>query len=522
MAFLDVADLSVDFLSHGAATSALDGVNFELERSGALAVVGESGSGKSTLCLALLGLLPRQARLRAGRVHFDGQEWLPSGLKNLQAARGREISMIFQNPRAALNPYMRIDAQFFETLKRHRICQPSQMRRRCLEALAQTDLPEAALSAYPHQFSGGQCQRIMIAQALLTQPKLLIADEPTTALDLLTQARILDLLKRLRAEHGLALIIVSHDMRVVAQLADHVLVLKGGQLTDSGALSDLIQNPRHPYTKQLIDAVARDAPSHATTPDGANKTLMQVRDLNLSHRRNRRGRRLIVGRHLNFTVHETEIMGLVGESGCGKTSLARAIVGLMTPDSGEIIHRNDTRRPQLVFQNPGNSLNPRLTISEALGEILLRHRLARRNELKTRITALLEMVGLPGDWHHRFAHQLSGGQQQRVAIARALAAEPAMLVADEPTSALDVTLQEGILDLLCTLTREQRRSMILISHDMSVVRNRCDHVAIMKDAEIIEHADTKSLFETPRRDYTRRLLAAALPAPGAAHRSKSL
>ncbi len=531
---LSVCNLAVRFGD----VTAVEGVSFDLARGGALGIVGESGSGKSVTCRALMRLLSPGAAI-SGSIRFDGTDLATLPGPELDALRGRRMGMIFQSPASHLDPLMRIGEQVGQTLLRHRRLAGRPLRDEVLRLLDIVRIPDPGrwARAYPHQLSGGMKQRAMIAGALACGPDLLIADEPTTALDATVQKGILDLLVRLRREQELSMIFVSHDLGAVAQVCDEMVVMQAGRIVEAGPTEQIIRAPRHDYTRRLVSAHPDRLPPRPPRKLAAGTTpRLAVEGLKV-----RFGGRsladLLAGREGGFTaVHDGtlevragEALGIVGESGSGKSTLARALVGLNRPERGEI--RYDGRRVQpkdidratflrdvqLVYQHPYEALSPRLTAFQSIAEPLARHRIVPPDRISARVAELMREVDLSPDLGQRRPAQLSGGQCQRVAIARALALEPRVLIADEVTSALDVTLQAQVLDLLVRLQAERGLTMIFISHDLGVIRRLCDHVIVMRAGRIVEAGPTARVFDAPAETYTRDLLAAIprLPLPDA-------
>ncbi len=523
VAHLQLDGLRVAFRTRDGEKLAIPGLDFSLQHGETLGILGESGSGKSVACLALLQLLPPQGRILGGRARFRDLDLLACSRRQLQRLRGRSIAMIFQDPNASLNPYLRIGRQLCETLD----CRPRQARRRAAAALDEVGIPdpEHSLGRYPHQFSGGQRQRIMIAMSLIGAPEILIADEPTTALDATVQLQILQLLDRLRRERHLSLLFISHDLRVMSQVADRVLVLKQGEIVEQGRARELFHNARHPYTRALMQAIPDGAKTKASPALGeAAQTLLQARKLNVFFRT--RGRSLHAVADASLEVQRGEIFGLVGESGSGKSTLCRALIRLLQAGDGTILFagraleglsgaalRPLRRQMQMVFQDPYASLNPRMTVGDALAEPLLFHGLATPDTVQGQLIQLLEEVRLSADARLRYPHQFSGGQRQRIAIARALASDPALLIADEPVSSLDVRLQAQILELLLELVHRRRLGLLFVSHDLAVVRRICDRMAVMHRGRIVEQGAVEEIFRTPRHEFTKRLIQAILPLP---------
>ena len=523
---LEVENLTVSF----GGFDAVKGVSFHVQPGEILGIVGESGSGKSVTCRAAMGLLPGAARA-SGRVRLEGRDLLTLGDADWRAIRGRDIGMIFQNPASHLDPLRRIGRQIAAPMIRHLGIGRREGMRRAVRLLDDVGIrdPERSARSYPHEFSGGMKQRAMIATAIGCGPKLLIADEPTTALDVTVQARILGLLKELNRQRGLAIILISHDLGVVADICSRVVVMRNGEVVEQGPIDDVINRPQHPYTKLLVDSQpGRRTYGGARTETGHPAPLLSVEGLSVSFpvRRSlmgdpagRTGPFLALdGIDLGIAAGET--VGIVGESGSGKSTLARTIIRQNRPSGGTIrLEGNDVhalagdalmafrRRVQMVFQNPYDSLNPRMTIADAVAEPIWRHRLADRRTAEMRADELLEMVELPRSLRDRKPRQLSGGQCQRVGLARALALEPQLLIADEITSALDVTTQAQILELLLRLQRERALTLLYISHDLSVVSSICQRVYVFKAGSIVEDGPARQVLSVPQHPYTQELVA---------------
>jgi peptide/nickel transport system ATP-binding protein len=521
-------ELTVDFTVGGTTQRAVGGVSFGVLPGEVLAVVGESGSGKSVTALAALGLLPSNARA-GGRISFGGADVLSMSRAELTALRGRRIAMIFQDPSGALDPVFTIGSQLVEMIRTH---QPSlsraAARERAVELLRMVEIPENRLKYYPHQLSGGQCQRVMIAIALACDPELLIADEPTTALDVTVQQEVLDVLLAMRSKISGAIMIITHDMGVVADVADRVVVMRKGSVVETAEVHELFDHPAQEYTRALLDAVPRGGPRSSGEPpaDAAHTTVaaLRIEELVVEYR-GRRGRTVRAVDAVNLTLNPGEIVGLVGESGSGKSTIGKSVLGLAPITSGEVQVagqaltsasaaelRRTRARIGVVFQNPAGSLNPRGTIGQSIGEPLAVHRGVRGAELRRRVEELLESVELPRAWAGRYPHELSGGQRQRVSIARAISLDPGLLIADEPTSALDVSVQATVLELLRSLHDRLHFACLFISHDLAVVDQVCDRVAVMSRGRLVEQGDRESVLRDPQDDYTVRLLAAA-PVP---------
>ncbi len=544
---LAATDLRIGFGSGAAsapAAPAVDGVSFDLHRGRVLALVGESGSGKSTTAMSILGLLPDSASI-SGSVRLesdgDGLELLGADAARLRRIRGGRVGMIFQDPMSAFTPAYRIGWQLAEAIAAHRPRMArTELRGRVRELLASVGLPdpERTARAYPHELSGGQLQRAMIAMAISCDPVALIADEPTTALDVTVQAGILDLLRSLRDERGTAILLITHDMGIVADLADDVVVLRGGSIVESGPVARVFAAPQADYTRELLAAVPRldrirtaeRTPEHAPEPErdpvtGAVTTPLAVEatDARIVYRgRSWRSTGVVAVAGASFRIPRGRTLGLVGESGSGKSTLGRAFVGLLPLRSGTIhvdgidlarAGAGELRRLRrsigYVFQNPASSLNPRTPVGDAIGEPLRLHTRESAAARRARAAELLDAVRLPTTTIDRFPHELSGGQRQRVAIARAIALNPTLLIADEPTSALDVSVQARVLELLAELQRDLGFACLFISHDLAVVKELADEVAVMHRGVLVETGRAAQVLTAPAHDYTRRLLAAA-------------
>ncbi|MCI5074082.1 ABC transporter ATP-binding protein [Oricola sp.] len=512
---------------------ALNDLSFDLPESEILCIVGESGSGKSLCAQTLMGLLPSVIHVERGEALFDGRDLLKVDQKTMRGMRGRAIGMIFQEPMTALNPSMRIGDQIAEVFEAHGLLTRAERQRKVLELAKEVRLPdpERIVRAFPHQLSGGQRQRAMIAMALALEPKLLIADEPTTALDVTTQAQILRLIRDIQQRRGTSVIFITHDFGVVADIADRVLVLQKGDVVETGTAEEVLKNPRHPYTKALLAAVPTGAPPKRETVD-ANPVACSVVGLNKSYR----SKAGMLGDHrvvqavddVSFQIHKGETLGLVGESGSGKSTVARLVTRIIEPDTGQIRLGNDDfgamkgeelrrrrSRIQMVFQDPFASLNPRRKIGLAIADGPMSNGVPRTKALSD-ARDLLALVGLDPKAADRLPHEFSGGQRQRIGIARALALEPDVLVADEAVSALDVTVQAQVLDLLEELKKRLDLAMLFITHDLHVAAQICDRLAVMRQGKIVETGPTADLFTNPRHAYTRQLLA-AIPGNGSAH-----
>ncbi|MGK2855542.1 MAG: ABC transporter ATP-binding protein, partial [Microbacteriaceae bacterium] len=506
-------------------------VNFRLSPGEVLAIVGESGSGKSTSAMALLGLLPGNGRA-SGSVSLQGRQLLGAPIQELRQVRGQGIAVIFQEPMTALNPVYTIGFQIVEALQVHfPNMTKAQARLRALELLAMVELPDPrkAFDSYPHQLSGGQRQRALIAQSISCDPVLLIADEPTTALDVTVQAEILDLLRSLHQRLNSAIILITHDMGVVADLADRVMVMKDGAVVETGTAHDIFRAPEHPYTQALLAAVPHlglgAAEDTAARSIPGVEPALRVTDMVIEYPRRGRVPAFLAVDRASLEIYPGEVLGLVGESGSGKTTIGRALVGLLPVKTGELrvagqdmvgVSRKDLRAVRrsigIVFQDPGSSLNPRWPVGESIGEPMQLADGFTGDSIARRTEELLDMVELPRSFRNRYPHELSGGQRQRVGIARALALSPKLLVADEPTSALDVSVQARVLKLLQEIQREQQFATLFISHDLAVVDLLADRIAVMYQGKIVEQGSKEQILRNPQDPYTKRLIA-AVPVP---------
>ncbi|PSL39295.1 peptide/nickel transport system ATP-binding protein [Labedella gwakjiensis] len=524
---LSVRDLAIRFSVGGERVDAVHAVDFDLHAGEVLAIVGESGSGKSVTSLAVLGLLPPNATV-TGEILVDGTNVVGASEREFSAVRGNTVSMIFQDPSNALDPVFTVGYQIIEMLKRHgRGMSSAERRARAVELLRMVELPdpEDRLGYYPHQLSGGQAQRVMIAMALACDPAVLIADEPTTALDVTVQREILDVLRRLQARTNAAILLITHDMGVVADLADRVVVMRAGRVEETADVRSLFAAPRAEYTRQLLAAVPRiGAEDRMTAALAEERPVLEVEGLVVEYR-NRRGRHVRAVDGVSLHIRAGEMLALVGESGSGKSTIGKSVLGLAPVAEGRVVVdgvdlrtasrsavRTVKKRIGVVFQNPTAALDPRRTIGQSIGEPMRVHLGLKGTELTARVAALLEAVELPATWAGRYPHELSGGQRQRVAIARAVALDPLLLIADEPTSALDVSVQATVLDLLRRLQQQFRFACLFISHDLAVVDALCDRVVVLHRGGIVEEGERRRVLTAPEHDYTRRLLAAA-PVP---------
>ncbi|WP_399929275.1 dipeptide ABC transporter ATP-binding protein [Streptomyces kanamyceticus] len=517
MSLVEVRGLSVEFAS---GVRAVDGLSFALEAGGALALVGESGSGKSTVASALLGLHRGTGARVAGAVRVDGIDVQEASEAELRRLRGGKAAMVFQDPLSSLDPYYAVGDQIAEVYRVHTGASRRAARARAVDVLGRVGIPDAARRSRsrPHEFSGGMRQRTLIAMALACEPALLIADEPTTALDVTVQAQILDLLHTLRDETGMGLLLVTHDVGVAAESADEVLVMRGGRAVERGAVRDVLAAPREAYTRELLGAVPRvDAPLLAPSREvgkGEDEGEFVLEAVGLRREFGRGKRAVTAVDDVSLGVRRGETLGVVGESGSGKTTLGRMLVGLLEPSAGRLLHEGAERpggrvdpKVQMVFQDPVSSLNPRRSIGESIADPL-RARGESDTFVRGRARELLERVRLEPAHYDRYPHEFSGGQRQRVGIARALAAEPRIIVCDEPVSALDVTTQAQVVALLAGLQRELGLALVFIAHDLAVVRQVSDRVAVMRRGRIVEYGSVDEVYGSPRDPYTRQLLAA--------------
>jgi peptide/nickel transport system ATP-binding protein len=525
---LEVTDLDLDFWVDGTWYPAAKKLNYDVKAGEVLAIVGESGSGKSSSSMALLGLTPQNGRV-AGSAKLGGRELIGISEGKLRSIRGKDVAVIFQEPMTALNPVYTIGFQIAESLRTHLDMTPLDAEKRAIELLKMVEIPnpEASIRKYPHQLSGGQRQRAMIAMAISCDPLLLIADEPTTALDVTVQAEILDLLRNLRTRLNSAIILITHDMGVVADLADKVIVMKDGAIVESGSVSDIFTKPTQPYTQELLAAVPhlRIDASNVPVKPREGEAVVELIDVAIEYPKRGRVPAFRAVEDFNLTIHPGEVVGLVGESGSGKTTIGRACVGLLPVAEGSLVvqgldlttasrarMREIRRTIGIVFQDPGSSLNPRFPIGQSIGEPLLLSGRGKGDVINKRVEELLDQVELPRSFRNRYPHELSGGQRQRVGIARALALSPSLLVADEPTSALDVSVQARFLDLLQALQDRLKFACLFISHDLAVVDMLSDRIAVMNKGRLVEVGTPDQILRNPKDPYTQRLIA-AVPVP---------
>lgn len=526
---LQVANYNIDFWVEGVWYPAAVNMNFEVQAGKVLAIVGESGSGKSTAAMGLMDLLASNAR-SSGSVKVKGQEMLGAKQALIRKSRGREVAYIFQEPMTALNPVYTIGFQIVETLRTHFDMGPKQAKARAIELITMVEIPspEASFDKYPHQMSGGQRQRAMIAQSLACDPGLLVADEPTTALDVTVQAEILDLMRNLRDKLNSAILLITHDMGVVADLADDILVMKDGKTVEYGTSEQIFYRPQHLYTQQLLAAVPKlgsVAVREISSDLVGLPPVLKLVNVSIEYPKNGRIPGFRAVSNVSLEIFPGEIVGLVGESGSGKTTIGRAAIGLLPIVEGsiELVGRNISKptakelreirkHTGIVFQDPASSLNPRLPIGESIGEPLFLSGDAKGAELDRRVEDLLDSVELPRSYRNRYPHELSGGQRQRVGIARALALTPDLLIADEPTSALDVSVQARFLELLQNLQDKLKFACLFITHDLAVVDILSHRIAVLQEGRLVEVGSRDQVLKSPREEYTKRLIS-AVPVP---------
>ncbi len=503
---------------------AVDAIDLTLEKGEILCIVGESGSGKSILASAIMGLLPYYMPASAGRILFNGRDLIPMTEPELRNERGRSIAMIFQEPLTALNPLMPIGQQIAEVLAVHGEGDASKRNARVLELLAYVGLPEPDMvqHAYPFRLSGGQRQRVMIAMALVMEPDVLIADEPTTALDVTTQAQILELIRRIQRDKGMAVLFITHDFGVVADISDRVAVMEKGKIVEQGTTDQVLNRPQHPYTRALISSIPKGI-GHSATDMSSRGALLEVDNLQKTFHNGgglfAKGREVVALDRVSFSLHRGEILGIVGESGSGKSTLGRCVLKLIDADAGRITFdgvdismlsedafRPMRRRAQMVFQDPFSSLNPRHRVGRILMDGPLAHGVGRA-EAELRAREMLGLVGLDPASFDRYPHEFSGGQRQRIGIARALVLKPDLLVADEAVSALDASVQAQVLALLQRLQRQLGIAVLFITHDLRIAVELCNRVVVMHRGAIVEQGDCEKVFSSPAHEYTRRLIA---------------
>jgi len=560
MSILEVKNLSVEFKTESGIVKAVDDISFSLDRGMTLGIVGESGSGKSVTSLAIMDLIGKAGKITAGEIIFNKNrpvDLLQQSEKEMQKIRGKEIAMIFQEPMTSLNPVMKCGKQVMESLLLHSDLSKKAAKERCLKLFEEVRLPrpEAIFNSYPHQISGGQKQRVMIAMAMSSDPTILIADEPTTALDVTVQKTILELMKELQKKHNMGIIFITHDLSVIGEIADHVLVMYKGKIVEQGSVSDIFNNPTHSYTQGLLacrpslDKRYKILPTIADFMEkgfDSDPQILSDSEREIQHKKiyskeavlNVKNiktyfplKRNILGKptdfvkaveNVSFDVYPGETLGLVGESGCGKTSLGRSILGLIGTSGGQVIFdgiditkysfnklRELRKEIQIIFQDPYSSLNPRITVGSAITEPMKVHGLySSDKERKQKAIDLLEQVNMLADHYYRYPHEFSGGQRQRICIARALALKPKFIICDESVSALDVSIQAQVLNLLNKLKQEYGLTFVFISHDMSVVKFMSDRMIVMKDGKIVEAGEADKIYANPESEYTKTLIDA--------------
>jgi peptide/nickel transport system ATP-binding protein len=538
-AALSFQDVHVSFNTEFSTVEAVKGVSFDVMPGEVVAVVGESGSGKSVTSAAAMGLVPKNGTV-SGRVYLNGQEITAMDPAQLRRLRGSEVSMVFQEPMTALNPVLRVSDQLKEAMEVHGVAFGKDALAKGVELLELVGIPDPAnrIFEYPHQFSGGQRQRIVIAMAIACNPSMIIADEPTTALDVTVQAEILDLLRRLKDEINTAIMLITHNMGVVADMADRVVVMFQGEVVESGTAEQILMSPQHPYTRRLLEAMPKlhqkqgseappvkvsEEPAEQPGTSAAAEIAIEAKDLALAYKNRGKGIRVVEG--VNFTVPRGEILGLVGESGSGKSTIAKAVLGLLDVDHGELLirgrnlptlSRKDRKAVRkdigVVFQDPAASLDPRFPIGDIIAEPMVVHNVGSPKDRKERAAELLEAVKLPRSVTNRYPHELSGGQRQRISIARALSLSPSILIADEPTSALDVSVQARVLEMFIELQEQFEFACLFVTHDLAVVDQLANQIMVLEKGRVVEQGDKHQILREPRMDYTKRLLAAA-PVP---------
>jgi peptide/nickel transport system ATP-binding protein len=524
---LEVDNLIVGVGKDGQGKRIIDGISLQVRQGETLCVVGESGSGKSVTSLATMGLLPRDSlKATGGSIKLVGEDVLQASDRRLRQLRATTMAMIFQEPMTALNPVVPVGNQIDEVLRTHTDLNATARKKRILDMMDQVRLPDVTriFKSYPHRLSGGQRQRIMIAMALVLEPKLLIADEPTTALDVTTQKQILSLMRDLQKDHGTAVLFITHDMGVVAEIADRVAVMRQGRLVETGTLDGILRAPTEEYTRNLLQAVPSLVPRHARVEAGFNPIVLEANELGKVYRERSflgKAREVAAAKDVTLTLRKGRTLGIVGESGSGKSTVARCLVRLIDPTSGGIrlggreiselsrsALRPHRKKIQIIFQDPYRSLNPRITIGESIAEGPINYGTPHKVAM-ARARELLELVDLPADAVSRYPHQFSGGQRQRIAIARALALEPDVLVADEACSALDVSVQAQVLRLLDDIQTRLGIAILFITHDLRVAAQICDDVAVMQHGVVVEQGPAGEVLTNPQQAYTRQLLDAA-------------
>lgn len=534
MYLLSVKNLTVHFHTRNGIVKAVDDVSFDVDHGETLAIVGESGSGKSVALYSLLDLIPRPpGKIESGRALFEGTDLINRKEKELQKIRGNDIAIIFQDPMTSLNPYLTVGEQLMEPIIYHQRKSRKKAKIAAIKMLSEVGIkePKIKIDSYPHEFSGGMQQRVMIAMALIVKPKLLICDEPTTALDVTTQAQIIKLIQEIQIKYKIAVIFISHDLGIVAGIANNIAVMKEGKIVEKGTTEDIFYRPKNDYTKSLLSSVPS---GQKITKSFVNEDiLLRVKGLVKYYssgnkrinwplyNKNKEQKFIKAVDDVSFEIKRGEILGVVGESGSGKSTLGRSILQLTTLNSGDVYFNNTNlmllssskkteirKRMQMVFQDPYSSLNPRMTVFDTLAEPLLYHSISKGNKILDDVYALMDDVGLPRSASKKYPHEFSGGQRQRIAIGRAIATKPDFVVADEPVSALDVTVQAQILELMLSLVEKHNLTMMFISHDLSVVRYIADRIAVMHQGKLVELDETGNIFSSPSNDYTKQLLLA--------------
>ncbi|MEK4441289.1 MULTISPECIES: dipeptide ABC transporter ATP-binding protein [unclassified Niallia] len=531
---LKVDNLRVSFTSNEQELEAVRGVSFDIKKGETLGIVGESGSGKSVTARSIMRLLPSpSSHLKSGDITFLGENLAEKTEKEMEGIRGKDIGMIFQDPMTSLNPTIKVGKQIAEGISKHQRLSKSQAKNQAMELLRLVGIrhPEERFNQYPHEFSGGMRQRVVIAMALACRPTLLIADEPTTALDVTIQAQILALMKEMQQRFGTSIILITHDLGVVAGMCDRVVVMKEGEIVETGTTEDIFEQPKHVYTKKLLNALPRlDEKKKvkrkvSITSEALVHPILEVNSLN-KHFDLGKGKIVKAVDDISFHIQAGETLGLVGESGSGKSTTGRSILRLHEPTSGETLFQGIPvnrltkkelkmlrRHMQIIFQDPYASLNPRFKVLDIIGQALDIHQLYKDTHLRLkRVEELLELVGLEASHAYRYPHEFSGGQRQRIGIARALAVEPSFIVCDEPLSALDVSIQAQIVKLLEELQQKLGLTYLFIAHDLAMVKHICDRVAVMYAGKIVEIAESEELYSNPLHDYTKALLS-AIPIP---------
>ena len=540
---LHINNLSVSFITGETEFEAVKNVSFHVNKGETVGIVGESGSGKSVTARSIMRLLPSPpSYLKGGDIVFNGQNLVELSEKELQAVRGRDISMIFQDPMTSTNPTIRIGDQIAEGLMKHQQLSKKQAYDATIDMLKQVGIKNAEerYKQYPHEFSGGMRQRVMIAMALACNPSLLIADEPTTALDVTIQAQILRLMKKMQQRLGTSIMLITHDLGVVAGMCDRVIVMKQGEIVEQGSTEDIFSNPQHPYTKRLLNALPKLHEKKEPKPPlsiddlDPNRPIVEVRNLK-KHFALGKNEIVKAVNDLSFAIYPGETLGLVGESGSGKSTTGRTILQLHEPTDGDVLYngipvtrltkpelKKLRRHMQIIFQDPYSSLNPRKKVLDIIGEALDIHKLTKtKDERRARVEELLQLVGLPKEHALRYPHEFSGGQRQRIGIARALAVEPKFIVCDEPLSALDVSIQKQVVDLLKDLQQRLGLTYLFIAHDLSMVKHISDRIAVMYSGKIVELAESEELYANPQHPYTQALLR-SIPIPEPATEKEKL